>query len=541
MTNGKPRLAFSYLRFSCNEQGKGSSTKRQTDLRESYCQRHNLILDDSRRYEDRGVSGFHGKNAVAGHFAEFLDLVKTGQVPAGSVLLIESIDRFSRDQIRSARDRLEQILEAGIEIHTLQPERIYDTSSLTDPFALIGMILEFSRAHEYSQQLSNRCCAAWSHKREKAKAHQAPLSKRPWGWLRVVDGKYEVIPERAKTVELIYQLCADGMGINLITKELVKRKIPPLSGKKWGESYVTKLLLGEAPIGHHQPQRRDPATKKKIPSETIHNLFPPVISETLNAQAKIAMRQRKNRGGRVDFDNGPIHPFLGLVQSHSGTPLRIKYRQINRLSGDPGMATYLRDETGNTYPLEQFEQIMLEWLIKFEPAPVQKQSSEITTLEEKITKLDYKIQTLKDKINAGEEFESFLELLANAERERQATSEQLDQLRAVQPLEKGFTIFWAKLYSLWNIDGMVLGPEFGSLPLLDIEKAKKEKRDALLEVRGTLRRMIRVIQVTIGRESWSCNKKSLRITVQFNDGTRGEFTHVPGDIPPAKNSRIRAL
>src|SRR6516225_7519375 len=143
-------------------------------------------------------------NSVEGNLAEFLDLVKGGSVPRGSVLLIESIDRLSRDQIIPARNLLESILLAGIDVHTLQPERIYTSKSLEDVQSLILMILEFSRAHDYSQQLGNRISAAWSSKREKAKTNQTPLSKCPPAWLRVVDGKYEVIPERGKVVELIY-------------------------------------------------------------------------------------------------------------------------------------------------------------------------------------------------------------------------------------------------------------------------------------------------------------------------------------------------
>jgi len=225
MTDDTPRLCFSYLRFSRAEQAKGSSTKRQTDLREAYCQRHNLVLDTSRMITDEGISAYNGHNSVEGNLAEFLDLVKGGSVPRGSVLLIESIDRLSRDQIIPARNLLESILLAGIDVHTLQPERIYTSKSLEDVQSLILMILEFSRAHDYSQQLGNRISAAWSSKREKAKTNQTPLSKCPPAWLRVVDGKYEVIPERGKVVELIYQLCADGMGVNLITKDLKNRAI----------------------------------------------------------------------------------------------------------------------------------------------------------------------------------------------------------------------------------------------------------------------------------------------------------------------------
>ena len=341
MTDDTPRLCFSYLRFSRAEQAKGSSTKRQTDLREAYCQRHNLVLDTSRMITGEGISAYNGHNSVEGNLAEFLDLVKGGSVPRGSVLLIESIDRLSRDQIIPARNLLESILLAGIDVHTLQPERIYTSKSLEDVQSLILMILEFSRAHDYSQQLGNRISAAWSSKREKAKTNQTPLSKCPPAWLRVVDGKYEVIPERGKVVELIYQLCADGMGVNLITKELTQRQIPSFTGKKWTEPYVAKILLGEAAIGHHTPLRRDPATKKRIPTEKIENLYPAVISETLNAQAKVAMRQRKNKGGRVALD-GKIHPFPGLLRTHTGVALRVKYRAVGRK--DPKIVPFLQDQ-----------------------------------------------------------------------------------------------------------------------------------------------------------------------------------------------------
>jgi DNA invertase Pin-like site-specific DNA recombinase len=286
------------------------------------------------------VSGFHGKNLCEGHFAEFLALVQEGSIPAGSVLLIENIDRFSRDSIIPARNKLEAILQAGVEIHTLSPERVYNKESLQNPYELIGMMLEFSRAHEYSQQIGKRLASAWNGKREKAKNNQTPLSKCPPAWLKVVDNKYEVIPDRAQTVELIYQLCAESLGMNLLAQELTRRKIPSFSGKPLNECDIAKILRSEAPIGHHHPYRVDPATRKQIPTPRIEGLYPPVISESLNAMAKIAMRQRRNKGGRVDRD-GKIHPFQGLLQSHTGAPLHIKYHPKGR--NDPTMIPYLRD------------------------------------------------------------------------------------------------------------------------------------------------------------------------------------------------------
>src|SRR5438045_3682434 len=52
--------AISYKRFSSPKQGKGDSHRRQTDLTEEYCKRHELRLIDT--YLDAGLSGFTGEN-----------------------------------------------------------------------------------------------------------------------------------------------------------------------------------------------------------------------------------------------------------------------------------------------------------------------------------------------------------------------------------------------------------------------------------------------------------------------------------------------
>ena len=153
---------------------------------------------------------------------------------------------------------------------------------------------------------------------------------------------------------------------------------------------------------------------------------------------------------------------------------------------------------------------MFGWLVKFEPEPTKKQSdSEITALEEKIAKLDYKIQTLKDKINSGEEFESFLELLATAEKERKDQSQKLEQLRAITPFGQG----------LVTIQGL-----FERLSRKDSnDHADHTNRETNLELRATLRRMVKQIEVTIGQEHRFWPKKSLRVSITFRDGNRAEF------------------
>jgi len=111
------------------------------------------------------------------------------------------------------------------------------------------------------------------------------------------------------------------------------------------------------------------------------------------------------------------------------------------------------------------------------PSRQKKQSnSEITALEEKIAKLDYKIQTLKDRINSGEEYESFLELLATAEKERKDQSQKLEQLRAITPVSQGLVTMEALIERLSRKDSN--------------DHADHTNRETNLELRATLRRII---------------------------------------------------
>src|SRR3954470_3227239 len=96
------RRAYSYIRFSDRRQMAGDSLRRQLKLTESYCERKGLFLDDSLNLRDLGVSGFRGKNADTGALSLFLEAVKQKRVAVGSTLIVENLDRVSRDEIDEA-------------------------------------------------------------------------------------------------------------------------------------------------------------------------------------------------------------------------------------------------------------------------------------------------------------------------------------------------------------------------------------------------------------------------------------------------------
>ncbi len=162
-TNGNTNRAkaYSYLRFSTPEQERGDSFRRQTDAAQRYAEQNGLDLDDSLTLEDTGVSAFRGRNIQEGRLGAFIDAVNTGYVRPGSYLLVESLDRLSRDRIMPALSLFSSLMEKGITIVTLSDTKVYTKDSLNNIADLMLSLLVMARAHEESAMKSHRMKAAW--------------------------------------------------------------------------------------------------------------------------------------------------------------------------------------------------------------------------------------------------------------------------------------------------------------------------------------------------------------------------------------------
>ena len=125
MSEGTNRAkAYSYLRFSTPDQMQGDSFRRQTEAARKYAEHHGLDFDDDLTFRDLGVSAFRGANVVEGALGQFIEAVNAGRVQTGSYLLVENLDRLSRDKIMPALNRFSSLLEAGITIVTLSDGKV---------------------------------------------------------------------------------------------------------------------------------------------------------------------------------------------------------------------------------------------------------------------------------------------------------------------------------------------------------------------------------------------------------------------------------
>lgn len=271
--------AFSYIRFSSEAQKQGDSLRRQKELSENYAKSHNLQLVEN--YQDLGVSAFKGKHKENA-LGLFLEAIKKGKIEKGSYLLIESLDRLSREKILDAFSLFTDIIKHDIIIVTLQDEAVYDLDSLNNNigslFMSMGIML---RANNESEAKSKRLSSAWSNKRLNHDK-QIITSKCP-SWLKANDDKtgFEIIEDKTDTIRLIYDFALKGYGAHAITKYLNQNGILPIGrGKKWIISYIKKILHDVHVIGEFQPYKK--IDGKRIPiGEPIEKYYPSVISKQL--------------------------------------------------------------------------------------------------------------------------------------------------------------------------------------------------------------------------------------------------------------------
>src|SRR6266404_1030847 len=173
----KPPKAYSYLRFSTPEQSRGDSFRRQTAMADAYAARHGLTIDTSVTLEDRGISAHRGLNRTEGALALFVDMVKAGEIEEGSFLLIENLDRYSRQNPIEAASALQKLCLTGITVVTLNDEQVFTKDSLVNNIgSILQAILGFERAYKESHVKGQRLSAAWSQKRVVASSGGAPLT-----------------------------------------------------------------------------------------------------------------------------------------------------------------------------------------------------------------------------------------------------------------------------------------------------------------------------------------------------------------------------
>lgn len=301
------KKCYNYVRFSSAAQAAGDSLRRQTEGAEKWAKEHGYTIDDTLQLDDKGVSAFKGKNASEGALSRFMEAIQKGKVPTGSVLIVESLDRLSRENPSSAQYLFLQIIVAGIEIVSLLDGQRYTKDMKLGQ--IITSSAAFSTANEESSKKSNRVGAAWSEKRKEAITNKVAMTARLPKWLELDEQrKIVAIPDRAKLVKRIFKMTIAGYGTGSIASKFTEEGIEPWGQPRkknavrktpiWHTSYIRKIQKNESVTGKFTPSH-DLGGGERVGVEEIPDYFPRIISDSEFQEAQLKMSSKKTAGGKT--------------------------------------------------------------------------------------------------------------------------------------------------------------------------------------------------------------------------------------------------
>jgi DNA invertase Pin-like site-specific DNA recombinase len=302
-------LAFSYVRFSHPDQAKGDSLRRQTEAAAAWCEANGVTLDTATSLRDLGKSaytGTHRTNPDRHALAAFLKLVEAGNVPRGSYLILENLDRLTREHIQPALLLALNLLQAGIRIVQLKPaEMVFDDQSDTMPVMM--MMMELARGHGESAIKSERVGRAWQEKKRRARESGEIITHRLPAWIEERGGELRLVSGRAAIVKRIFALAAGGYGHASIVKRFTEENVPAFGDSgHWVRAYIANVLKDRRAVGEFQPRLRN----GKPDGPAIAEYFPAAVSESEWLAARAGAAQRRKSPGRIGTH---VNVFAGLL------------------------------------------------------------------------------------------------------------------------------------------------------------------------------------------------------------------------------------
>ena len=336
-----PKLAYSYRRFSSKKQGDGSSLERQLQMAKEVCAEQGWHLVDLP--PDEGVSAYkvNGDERLAanmhrGNLGAFLAKAKAGEIGSGAVLIIEKLDRFSRNVYDVVFPVWLNLLQSGVGIYSCVSRTHYTLETIRKNPMLAGMaLIEMASANEYSSGLSQRVKKAIGIKIAAA-ASGKKLALGAWcpAWVDFIGSRGQPgefkLNAHAETIRRMVREYVDGKSMFLIARGLQRDGVPSMRGGVWSQGSVASLL-------HNQCLAGDVTIK----GVKLAGYVPPVLTKAEHAQllGKLAENhdlrggRRKGQGVRNIFRNRVRCSVCGGACATSGSGNYVYYGCLGRIRG----------------------------------------------------------------------------------------------------------------------------------------------------------------------------------------------------------------
>ena len=293
----------------------------QKAMLKQYAEQNNIAIYDY--YVDDGYSGTNFERPA---FKKMITDIENGRI---NCVITKDLSRLGRNY-----------LESGAYIEMYFPQKNVRYIAITDGIDSINSyefdIMPFKNIlnEMYAKDTSKKVKSAIQ---SRMKEGTYIGSKAPFGFKKDPNDKHKLIlDERAKyIIELVYELCLEGKGTQLISQEMMKRKIPRPSSflenadklyglteknkYKWTHRMVLSILRDPVYCGNMERNKRPTLSFKNgkrlyVPKEErifVKDTHEGIISEEVWKQVQNMLDKRKcNNKSGITYDN----IFKGLVK-----------------------------------------------------------------------------------------------------------------------------------------------------------------------------------------------------------------------------------
>lgn len=411
------KKVFVYHRVSSDQQLDGSGIARQAELLEGYLERTGICaeMDDPAPVvlSDQGVSAFKGLNISEGELGAWMEQVRNGMWDS-SILVVESIDRFSRQNPFDVMGYINALMAHNVAIHDVMANIVISRSNSKDlPFVMMNA----QRAYDESKYKSDRIRKGWAKKREQAFNKGTIVTNKRPQWIEVENDKY-VVNEKAAVVKEIFALYQTGMGCPTIAKKLQRKEGEQYKfNRPWTGELVHQILTNRRVTGkifiseiiRNHDDIENPVTQKKYDMD----VYPVVINEEEFGLVQELLKSRRSNAGRITVKKDgqeevliKSNLFSGIARcTECGGPMYHNVVRAKRTpkKGDPKIEEYryirclnerdgLCENKAMTY--ETVERFVVEHLLGMDLSTVMKEQE----FNPEIEVLRIQIDQVKDQI-----------------------------------------------------------------------------------------------------------------------------------------------
>ena len=265
-------------------------------------------------YADHGISGTQAERRP-----QFLQMVQDCEDGKIDAIICKSVSRFSRNTL-DAVNYMRKLRSLGIRL-IFEKEGIDTDSEYSEMLLTVLAAFAQEESHSHSENVK------WGKRKRLQKGHALLIPV--YGYRKnEEDDTYEIVPEEAEAVRLVFDLYEHGTSVPEITRTLKDRGYPMPNGetKVWDESRIHYMIMNEKYAGDLQTQKfykksymdyRCYRNDGLLPGKMLKDHHEPIVPRKQFDRCNVILElKKKSTPSQYPFGDYLRCPYCGHVLRH---------------------------------------------------------------------------------------------------------------------------------------------------------------------------------------------------------------------------------